>query len=290
MKKFSELKAPTLSFEIFPPKGTGKLDSIFSTVDALVSLDPDLISVTYGAGGTSRENTVEIASKIQNLHSLPATAHLTCVGSTKEDMKCILTNLRDKGIRNILALRGDLADDGTLTDFYYASDLIKFIKSEFDFTIFAACYPEKHIEAPSMEKDLLNLKRKVDYGVDALISQLFFDNNFFYDFRDKARKIGIKVPIIAGIMPITSASQINRMANLCGASIPAKVQKIIAAYGHNEMAMREAGIAYATDQIVDLLANGVDGVHLYTMNQPTLAKTISENIRAILYSLRGKRG
>jgi methylenetetrahydrofolate reductase (NADPH) len=140
-----------------------------------------------------------------------------------------------------------------------------------------------------MEEDLLNLKRKVDCGVDALISQLFFDNNFFYDFRDNARKIGIKIPIIAGIMPITSASQINRMANLCGASIPTKVQRIIAAYSHNGMAMREAGLAYATNQIVDLLANGVDGIHLYTMNQPTLAKTISESIRGILYSLRGKR-
>ena len=235
-------------------------------------------------------NWLEIASKIQNLHNLPATAHLTCVGSSVTDMEKILNDLSERGIKNILALRGDLAEDDTLTDFYYASDLIKFIKSKYDFTIFAACYPEKHIEAPSMEEDLQNLKRKVDCGVDALISQLFFDNDFFYDFREKAVKTGIETPIIAGIMPITSASQIHRMSNLCGASIPVKVQKIIDSYGHNGMAMKEAGIAYATNQIVDLLANGVDGIHLYTMNQPTLAKTISESIRGILYSLRGSRG
>ena len=289
MKKFSDLINPTLSFEIFPPKGTGKLDTIFSTVDALASLAPDLISVTYGAGGTSRENTAEIASKIQNNYNLPATAHLTCVGSTKKDMEKTLSDLRSKGIENILALRGDLAEGEHLTDFHYASDLIKFIKTQYDFTLFAACYPEKHPEALSMEEDLLHLKEKVDCGVDALISQLFFDNNFFYEFREKARDLGIQTPIMAGIMPITSASQINRMASLCGASMPKQVQKIIEAYGHNNMAMREAGIAYATEQIVDLLANGVDGIHLYTMNQPALAKTISESIRGILYSLRVKR-
>lgn len=290
MKKFSEFINPTLSFEIFPPKGTGKLDSIFSTVDALASLAPDLISVTYGAGGTSRENTVEIASKIQNSYNLPATAHLTCVGSTVEDMERTLSELESKGIENILALRGDLTEGETLTDFHHASDLINFIKKKYNFTIFAACYPEKHPEAISMQKDLLFLKKKVDCGVDALISQLFFDNNFFYDFREKARAIGIQVPIIAGIMPITSSSQISRMASLCGATIPKSIEKIIGAYGHNSLAMREAGVAYATEQIVELLANGVDGIHLYTMNQPALAKSISESIRGILYSLRVKRG
>lgn len=290
MKKFSEFLSPTLSFEIFPPKGIGKLDSIFSTVDALASLAPDLISVTYGAGGTSRENTVEIASKIQNSYNLPATAHLTCVGSTVEDMEKTLSELQGRGIKNILALRGDLAEGENLTDFLYASDLITFIKKKYDFTIFAACYPEKHPKAISMQEDLLFLKKKVDCGVDALISQLFFDNNFFYDFRDKARAIGIQVPIIAGIMPITSSSQISRMASLCGATIPKSIRKIIDSYGHNSMAMREAGVAYATEQIVELLANGVDGIHLYTMNQPAIAKSISESIRGILYSLRVKRG
>ena len=225
MKDFFDKQSPTLSFEIFPPKGKGELSSIFATVDALASLAPDLISVTYGAGGTSRENTAEIASEIQNSYNIPAVAHLTCVGSTKEQMDKVLLSLAEKGVKNILALRGDLAEGESLSD-----------------------------------------------------------------FKDKARAMGISQPIAAGIMPITSASQISRMVSMCGASVPDKVQKIIRAYGHNSMAMKEAGIAYATAQIVDLLANGVDGIHLYTMNQPDIAKRISENIRGILYSLRVKRG
>ncbi len=290
MKDFFELRKPTLTFEIFPPKGTGDLASIFATVDALASLAPDLISVTYGAGGTSRENTVEIASEIQNSYNIPALAHLTCVGSTKEEMNAVLSKLSDRGIKNILALRGDLKEGDSLKDFKYASDLISFIKANYDFNIFAACYPEKHIEAYSLQEDLCHLKEKADCGVDFLITQLFFDNEPFYNFRTIAREIGIEKPIIAGIMPITSASQISRMVSMCGASVPDKVQKIIRAYGHNSMAMKEAGIAYATTQIVDLLATGVDGIHLYTMNQPDIAKRISENIRGILYSLRVKRG
>lgn len=290
MKNFFDIQRPTLTFEIFPPKGTADLSSIFSTVDALASLDPDLISVTYGAGGTSRVNTVEIASEIQNGYSISALAHLTCVGSAKEDVARVLSTLRDKGIKNILALRGDLVEGEALKDFKYASDLIEFIKSSYDFNIFAACYPEKHIEAYSMQEDIRCLKHKVDCGVDVLVSQLFFDNDFFYKFRALARESGIMVPIVAGVMPITSASQIRRMVSMCGASVPDRVQKIIKAYGHNSMAMKEAGIAYATEQIVDLLASGVDGIHLYTMNQPDIAKRISENIRGILYSLRVKRG
>ena len=290
MKDFIETKRPTLTFEIFPPKGQSGLDSIFSTVDALASLAPDLISVTYGAGGTSRDNTVEIASEIQNSYNIPAVAHLTCVGCTREQMGSILTRLKDKGIKNILALRGDLSEESTTSDFKYASDLISFIKTNYDFKIFAACYPEKHIEAYSMDEDLDRLRQKADCGADYLISQLFFENELFYNFRDMARARGITIPIIAGIMPITSPAQITRMVTMCGASVPEKVQNIIKAYGHNSMAMKEAGIAYATAQIVDLLANGVDGIHLYTMNQPDIAKRISENIRGILYSLRVKRG
>lgn len=290
MIDFSPTKRPTLTFEIFPPKGPHGLDSIFSTVDALASLAPDLISVTYGAGGTSRDNTVEIASEIQNSYNIPAVAHLTCVGSTREQMDGILTELKKRGVKNILALRGDLADGDSTGDFKYASELISFIKAKYDFKIFAACYPEKHLEAYSMEEDLKRLRQKTACGADFLISQLFFDNNLFYNFREMARECGINIPMIAGIMPITSPSQITRMVSMCGASVPEKVQRIIRAYGHNSMAMKEAGIAYATAQIVDLLANGVDGIHLYTMNQPDIAKRISENIRGILYSLRVKRG
>jgi len=289
MKDFSDVSKPTLSFEIFPPKRDGDLDSIFSTVDALASLEPDLISVTYGAGGTSRDNTVYIASEIQNSYGIPALAHLTCAGSTEEELDAILSELRERGIKNVLALRGDRAD-GPVTDFRHAADLITFIKSRYNFRVFAACYPEKHVEAFSVEEDLDYLKEKVECGVDVLISQLFFDNGFFYDFRRMARERGILVPIVAGIMPITSASQISRMVSMCGASVPESVQKIIRAYGHNSMAMKEAGIAYATAQIVDLLATGADGIHIYTMNQPDIAKRISESIRGILYSLRVKRG
>ena len=290
MQDFFEQQRPTLSFEIFPPKGKASLDKVFETVDALASLSPDLISVTYGAGGTSRDNTVEIASKIQNSYNIPALAHLSCVGSTKEDIARILGELKDKGVKNILALRGDLAEGETLKDFHYASDLVKFIRQGYDFNVYGACYPEKHIEAVSMEDDLRHLKEKVDCGVNALISQLFFDNRSFYEFRDHARSLGVRVPIVAGIMPVTSAKQIDRMVSMCGATVPNSVQRFIKAFGHNSMAMKEAGIAYATAQIVDLLAAGVDGIHLYTMNQPDIAKRISENIRGILYSLRVKRG
>lgn len=290
MQDFFEKQRPTLSFEIFPPKGSASLDKVFETVDALASLAPDLISVTYGAGGTSRDNTVEIASKIQNSYNIPALAHLSCVGSTKEDIARILGELKDKGVKNILALRGDLAEGETLKDFHYASDLVKFIRQGYDFNVYGACYPEKHIEAVSMEDDLRHLKEKVDCGVNALISQLFFDNNSFYEFRSRARALGITCPIEAGIMPITSAKQISRMVSMCGATVPDRVQRFIKAYGHNSMAMKEAGVAYATEQIVDLLATGVDGIHIYTMNLPSITKRIAENIRGILYALRVKRG
>jgi methylenetetrahydrofolate reductase (NADPH) len=290
MNDFFKVNKPTLTFEIFPPKGTGDLASIFATVDALASLAPDLISVTYGAGGTSRANTVEIASEIQNSYNIPALAHLTCCGSSMSQIEKVLSTLKDRGIRNILALRGDITGEDQPSDFKYASELISFIKSRYDFNIFAACYPEKHIEARTLEEDLLRLKEKTDCGVDALITQLFFDNAIFCKFREMARNIGINVPIIAGIMPITSPSQINRMVSMCGATVPEKVQRMIRAYGHNSMAMKEAGIGYATAQIIDLLAMGADGIHIYTMNQPDVAKRISENIRAVLYSLRVKRG
>lgn len=289
MKNFVEAGKPTLSFEIFPPKGTGDLSSIFSTVDALASLAPDLISVTYGAGGTSRENTAEIASAIQNRYGIPALAHLTCVGCAEPEMDRILADLKQRGVKNILALRGDLAEGDALHDFRYASDLVSFIKKNYDFNVFAACYPEKHTEARSMEADLRHLGDKTVCGADVLISQLFFDNTAFYNFLERARENGIQTPIVAGIMPITSAAQIKKMVSLCGASVPDAVRRIINAYGHNAMAMREAGIAYATNQIVDLLARGVDGIHLYTMNQPDIAKRISENIRGILFALRVKR-
>lgn len=288
-KNYIVKEKPVISFEIFPPKGTGNLKNIYETVDALASLSPDFISVTYGAGGSSRENTVEIAAAIETKYSVPALAHLTCIGSNKQEMKAILDELKGKGVQNILAMRGDIVGDAQVGDFKHANELIEYIKANYDFNIFGACYPEKHIEAYSMVEDLKYLKQKVDCGVDALITQLFFDNNAYYGFREKARAMGINVPIIAGIMPITAASQLERMVSMCGASIPQEVQQFVKAYGHNSMAMKEAGISYATTQIIDLLANGVDGIHIYTMNKPDVAKRIVENLRGILYALRIKR-
>lgn len=288
-KDFFSLEKPTFSFEIFPPKGESNLKTVYDTVDALASLSPDLISVTYGAGGSSRGNTAVITSDIQIKYNVPALAHLTCISSTKEEMNEILIELREKGVESILAMRGDVTDTATVGDFKHANELVAYIKSNYHFKVFAACYPEKHTEAYSMAEDLRHLKQKVDAGVDALITQLFFDNEVFYSFMDKVRGIGIDVPVIAGIMPITAASQLERMVSMCGASIPKEIQQFVKAYGHNSMAMKEAGIAYATKQIIDLLANGVDGIHIYTMNQPEVTKRIVENLRGILYALKVKR-
>lgn len=288
-KDFFSLEKPTFSFEIFPPKGEGNLKTVYDTVDALASLSPDLISVTYGAGGSSRENTAVITSDIQTKYNVPALAHLTCISSTKEEMDEILIELREKGVESILAMRGDITATSTVGDFKHANELVAYIKENYNFKVFAACYPEKHTEAYSMAEDLKYLKQKVDAGADALITQLFFDNEVFYSFMDKVRGIGIEVPVIAGIMPITAASQLERMVSMCGASIPKEIQQFVKAYGHNSMAMKEAGIAYATRQIIDLLAYGVDGIHIYTMNQPEVAKRIVENLRGILYALKVKR-
>lgn len=289
MKDFFNLPTPSYTFEIFPPKGSDNLAGTYATVDALASLSPDLISVTYGAGGTSRDNTLCIASGIQNRYDIWGLAHLTCVGSTKENIGQILDELRDNGVRNVLALRGDLKEPSDLGEFRHASDLIAFIKEREGFHVFAACYPEKHLEAPSPEEDLFRLKEKSDLGVDALISQLFFDNDVFCRFRDRARAAGVTAPMIAGIMPITSATQIDKMITMCGATVPERVRRFVGAYGHNSRALKEAGIAYATEQIIDLLARGVDGIHLYTMNQADVVRHIDENIRGILYSTRVKR-
>ena len=289
MKDFFQLPAPSYTFEIFPPKGSTDLAGTYATVDALASLTPDLISVTYGAGGTSRDNTLDIASTIQNRYDICGLAHLTCVGSTKENIADILDELQANHVGNILALRGDLKEPSELGEFRHASDLIAFIRKRRGFRIFAACYPEKHLEAPSLEEDLCRLKEKSDLGVDALISQLFFDNDVFCRFRDRARALGVTVPIIAGIMPITSAAQIDKMVTMCGATVPDRVRRFVDAYGHNSRAIKEAGIAYATEQIVDLLARGVDGIHLYTMNQADVIRHIDENIRGILYSMRVKK-
>ncbi len=287
MKNFFDVAKPTLSFEIFPPKKDGQFDTILTTIGALACLDPDLISVTYGAGGSTRGNTAAIAERIMTDYSIPALAHLTCIGASKAEMKDILDDMKARGIKNILALRGDMTDEGT-KDFTHAKDLIKFIKENYDFKVFAACYPEKHVEAESLEKDIEHLKEKCDMGVDMLVTQLFFDNDNFLRFRDKIDRAGITCPIDVGIMPLSSASQLDRMCKMCGAQIPAKIAKIADTYGDNAMAMQEAGITYATEQISELLTEGVTGIHLYTMNKAEIAKSICENIRCILYALKVK--
>ena len=272
------------SFEIFPPKKTSSIDTIYNTLDELSDLNPAFISVTYGAGGnTADSKTCQIASVIQDKYNITSAAHLTCVNCTKGDIDVILGQLKEKGIQNILALRGDINPDiPPKHDFKYASELVTYIKEHGDFSVSGACYPEGHMETESIIDDIKHLKIKVDAGAEHLMSQLFFDNSHFYDFLEKARIAGIDVPIEAGIMPVSNKNQIERMVSMCGASLPAKFTKMMQKYEHNPEALRDAGIAYAIDQIVDLISNGVDGIHLYTMNNPYVARRISESISSLL--------
>lgn len=265
-----------LSFEVFPPKKNVSPDSIYATLDSLRRLSPDFISVTYGAGGSSADNiTCEIASYIKNDLEINSVAHLTCVSHTKAEIDAILEDFKAKGIENILALRGDINPDvPPKDDFKYASDLISYIKERGDFHISAACYPESHLDSPDIITDIKNLKHKQDVGAEHFMSQLFFDNELFYSFLEKARIAGVTAPIEAGIMPVTNKKSIERMVSMCGASLPAKFTRIMARYENSPEALRDAGIAYAVDQIVDLVASGVDGIHLYTMNNPYIAERI----------------
>lgn len=286
--KIKELfnKKTVFSFEIFPPKKTSSVDVIYKTLEELGDLSPDFISVTFSAGGSGNGSlSCEIASKIKDVYHITPMLHLPCINYTKEEIVEVLNDLDARGIENILALRGDINPDiEPKKNFTYASDLIKFIKERGDYDIAGACYPEGHVEAESLTADILNLKKKVDMGADHLISQLFFDNSFFYDFREKAKIASINVPIEAGIMPVVNKNQIERMVSMCGASLPPKFTKIMQKYENKPDALRDAGIAYAIDQIVDLVSNGVDGIHLYTMNNPYVARRISEAVSGIIDS------
>ncbi|MEZ4357317.1 MAG: methylenetetrahydrofolate reductase [NAD(P)H] [Eubacteriales bacterium] len=272
------------SLEVFPPKKTSPINTIYDTLDKLKDLDPDFISVTYGAGGNIADtSTCDIASDIKKIYNIEPLAHLTCVNSTKEEVKINLDRLNNCGIENIMALRGDVNPNvEPKKDFKYASELVAFIKQNGDFNISGACYPEGHVEAKNLKGDILNLKKKVDTGVSHLISQLFFDNKFFYDFVRRAKNAGINVPIEAGIMPVVNKKQIERMVTLCGASLPPKFTKMMQRYEYHEEALRDAGIAYAIEQIVDLLSHDVDGIHLYTMNNANIAKRISESVHSLI--------
>ncbi len=272
------------SFEIFPPKKDGSIETVYNTLDELTDLKPDFISVTYGAGGTQPGcSTREIVSIIKEKYHTEAIAHLTCVNSTKAEIDCVIEEFKTYGVENVLALRGDINPDiEPKKEFLHACDLIAYMKERSGLSFSGACYPEGHPEAPSFDEDIANLKRKVDAGASHLMSQLFFDNDLFYRFLEKARAAGINVPIEAGIMPCINAKQIQRMVTMCGASLPHKFTRLIARYGDSPEAMRDAGIAYAVDQIIDLAANGVDGIHLYTMNNPYVARKISESVSRVI--------
>lgn len=280
--KFRKGKA-VFSFEVFPPKKTSPIDTVFNALEQMKNLKPDYFSVTYGAGGSNPENTLEIASKIKNEYGVEALAHLTCINSTKSDIDNVLEGLKAHNIDNILALRGDLVPDvSPKTDFKFANELCSYIKQKGGFNLAGACYPEVHIDASNQVEDILNLKKKVEAGADFLITQLFFDNSVFYRFLEHTKIAGIDIPIEAGIMPVTNKKQIERMVSMCGVSLPSKFAKIMQKYENNPEALRDAGIAYSIEQIVDLLANDVDGIHLYTMNNPFVATKIKEAVDNLL--------
>ncbi len=286
-----EIKKKTaFSFEVFPPKKTGSIDTIFNTLDELSDIRPDFISVTYGAGGSENcENTLKIAKRINDVCHVESAVHLPCINMTKKDAQFVLEQFQAAGIQNILALRGDRIEGREpLQDFLHASDLISFIKN-FDsmrtdgkrFKILGACYPEIHPHSQNVVSDIKNLKKKVDAGAEHLLSQLFFDNEKFYQFVEKCQIAGINVPIEAGIMPATNKKSIERMVAMTNAVLPKKFVRMMERYGDDPDAIRDAGIAYAIDQIVDLVTNGVDGIHLYTMNNPYVARKINEATRSL---------
>ena len=279
------------SFEIFPPKTTSSVDTSYKTLEELKDLKPDFISVTYGAGGSLVNNrTTELSSLVKEKYGVEAVAHLTCINSTKEEIDYILNDLKAHGIENILALRGDIPEGGVLKgDFKYAYELISHIKKRGDFNIAAACYPEGHVKGKNLKEDLIHLKLKEESGATHFISQLFFDNNYFYNFLEEKDKLNIKSSIEAGIMPVTNKAQIERLTSLCGVNLPEKFIKIVNKYEYDRVALRDAGIAYAVEQIVDLVSSGVDGIHLYTMNNPYVARKITESISSIINSINKQK-
>lgn len=277
-------KKRSLSFEIFPPKKDSELNNIDETLSILCELNPDFISVTFGAGGSSNCNrTIELAKKIKYEYHVEPVVHLTCLSYNKPEIDEFAKVLVDEGIENILALRGDRNPNiQEKDDFKHASDLISYLRQNENFCIAGACYPECHPESENRVSEIRNLKTKVNAGAEVLLSQLFFENEQFFRFVDDCRIAEIDVPIIPGIMPVINASQIKRMVTMCGATLPPRFQKIISRYENNKEALFDAGMAYAISQIIDLLSNDIDGIHLYTMNNPVVAKKICEGIRNIL--------
>lgn len=276
---------PTLSFEVFPPKTTDKFESVRTAVEKIALLHPAFMSVTYGAGGGTSRYTVSIADHIQQDYGVPSLAHLTCVSSTKEQIDQQLALMKEKGLENIMALRGDIPEDAPDREnwsFQHASELIEYIKTRGDFCIGGACYPEGHPESPTQREDIRNLKKKVDAGCEFLTTQMFFDNNILYNFLYKVREADIRVPVVPGIMPITNGRQIERVCRISGNTLPPRFKQIIDRFADHPAAMKQAGIAFATEQIIDLLANGMDHIHVYSMNKPDVAAKILDNLSKIL--------
>ena len=289
--KISELLRegkPLLSFEVFPPKTDATYDSIREATEQIAAIRPHFMSVTCGAGGNSPQNsgyTTQIAANLQNRFSVPTVAHVTCVASTRDSILARLHELKNAGIENIFALRGDVpkeAPDPSLWGYHHAADLVREIRDFGGFSIGGACYPEGHPESKTQADDIRYVKEKVDAGCDFLTTQMFFDNNLLYNYLYKIREAGVTVPVIAGIMPVTNVSQIARICMLSGCQIPQKFKAIVDHYGDNPAAMKQAGIAYATEQIIDLYANGIRAVHVYSMNKPDVAQKIRENLSEIV--------
>ncbi len=276
---------PHISFEVFPPKTDDKFESVLYATDEIAKLKPSYMSVTYGAGGGTSKNTVKIASHIKDDLGVTSLAHLTCVSSTKEKVHSVIRELEENGIENVLALLGDIPADLDFplpNQYKYAYELVKEVRESGDFCIGAACYPEGHVEAEHKKDDIQNLKQKVDCGVDFLTTQMFFDNNIFYNFLYRIREKGIMVPVQPGIMPITNAKQMKRSIAMSGTRLPQRFIDLLDRFGDHPAAMKQAGIAYATDQIIDLFANGINHVHVYSMNKPEVAQAIMRNLSDIV--------
>ncbi len=289
--KIAELlknKNLSMSFEVFPPKTESGFESVKSATEEIAKLNPAFMSVTYGAGGGTSKYTLDIAKNIKELYGVPTLAHLTCVSSTRQTVKQKIEQIKAAGITNIMALRGDIPKDmqnadRSKWDYKYAVELIYELKAyDSDFCIGGACYPEIHPESLDQREDIKHLKEKVDAGCDFLTTQMFFDNNLLYNFLYKIREQGITVPIIPGIMPITNANQVERAVKLSGSFMPQRFKSLVDKFGSDPAAMKQAGIAYATDQIIDLYANGITNVHVYSMNKPDVAKKILSNLSDIL--------
>ena len=278
----------SLSFEVFPPKTETSFESVKNATEEIAKLKPSFMSVTYGAGGGTSKYTLDIAKNIKELYSVPTLAHLTCVSSTKETVHQKIEEIKNAGIENVMALRGDIpadleADDRSNWDYKFAIDLVRELKSINPlFCIGAACYPEIHPESVNQKDDIKHLKEKVDAGCDFLTTQMFFDNNLLYNFLYKIREAGITVPVIPGIMPITNANQVERAIKLSGSFMPQRFKSLVDKFGSDPNAMKQAGIAYATDQIIDLYANNITNVHVYSMNKPDVAMKIQSNLSDIL--------